>query len=391
MLLPLTTGKKRGFTLHTVIRTMNNIFRYLTETPVRKIIVLLVLLAVLSLGILRLSNTSNYLLSSSSLRQEYTRNLQTTYLKYAPESLRYRIGIIADRDTRLKASPEKGRSQPNLGERNDDRQLVSPLLPLDFIRLIGRITSDFTPSSTRLGVQWNSVSWSPIMISCWPSTIDTGVVSAIDIEKKMAYPVSILMEGDGRTTKGQKNEWATIKDGKLFVGSIGKEWTNSKGEVVNYNNQWIKELDSQLVTKHVDWRGVFEGLREATHTKNPGYLIHEAVCWSSSRRRWYFLPRRVSELAYDDAADEERGSNTMISLDEHLAHPQVSKVGPLDPRHGFSSCKFVPFRENEILALKTMEFQGAISSFIAVYDISGSVLMPETYIGDVKFEGVEFL
>lgn len=42
----------------------------------------------------------------------------------------------------------------------------------------------------------------------------------------------VLVDGDGTTTqKGFKCEWITVKDGNLWVGSIGKEWTTRKGEV----------------------------------------------------------------------------------------------------------------------------------------------------------------
>lgn len=54
-------------------------------------------------------------------------------------------------------------------------------------------------------------------------------MTEVDIEKGKVYPVHILAEGDGRNSKGMKCEWATVKEDKLFVGSIGKEWTNSKG------------------------------------------------------------------------------------------------------------------------------------------------------------------
>jgi hypothetical protein len=32
-----------------------------------------------------------------------------------------------------------------------------------------------------------------------------------------------------RTDKGMKHEWATVKDGKMYLGSFGKEFTN-KGQ-----------------------------------------------------------------------------------------------------------------------------------------------------------------
>lgn len=50
--------------------------------------------------------------------------------------------------------------------------------------------------------------------------------------------------GDGNTDKGFKSEWATVKDGKLVVGSFGKEFTDSKGHIVNTNNNWVKVISN---------------------------------------------------------------------------------------------------------------------------------------------------
>jgi len=59
---------------------------------------------------------------------------------------------------------------------------------------------------------------------------------------------------------------------------------------------------------------------------------------------------------------------------------------------GFSSVKFVPHRENEIVVLKTDEVDG-VRSYIMVYDLStGKTLLEDTLIEyDNKYEGIEFL
>lgn len=54
-----------------------------------------------------------------------------------------------------------------------------------------------------------------------------------------------------------------------------------------------------------------------------GYVIHEAACWSSIRRQWVFLPRRVSALPYDEELDEKMGSNKVLVTDENF-----KKVSP---------------------------------------------------------------
>jgi soluble calcium-activated nucleotidase 1 len=59
----------------------------------------------------------------------------------------------------------------------------------------------------------------------------TGVVYEIlqNPEGAKAVPRYILMDGNGENSKGFKCEWGTVKDGLLYIGSFGKEFTNSDG------------------------------------------------------------------------------------------------------------------------------------------------------------------
>ena len=50
---------------------------------------------------------------------------------------------------------------------------------------------------------------------------------------------AILVDGDGSSPKGFKCEWATVKDGMVFLGSTGKEWSDGP-VVINNNPQWVK-------------------------------------------------------------------------------------------------------------------------------------------------------
>ena len=71
---------------------------------------------------------------------------------------------------------------------------------------------------------------------------------------------------------------------------------------------------------------------------------------------------------------------------------QVSHVGEVIKTHGFSSFKFIPgTKEQLIVALKSEEVDGTVAAFVMVFNKSGSVLLPETKIGDYKFEGIEFI
>lgn len=43
------------------------------------------------------------------------------------------------------------------------------------------------------------------------------------------------------------------------------------------------------------------------------------------------------------------------------------------------------------MALKSEEDAGRIATYIIAFTLDGQVLMPETKIGDVKYEGLEFI
>ena len=69
---------------------------------------------------------------------------------------------------------------------------------------------------------------------------------------------------------GFKCEWATVKDGRLYVGGLGKEWTTTEGEVVNLNPQWVKSVGANGDVQHHDWSSKYNALRKRTGTYLPG-------------------------------------------------------------------------------------------------------------------------
>ena len=224
-------------------------------------------------------------------------------------------------------------------------------------------------------------------------TVDdrTGIV--YEISGKTVVPRHILADGDGTVTKGFKGEWMAVKNRRLYIGGMGKEWTTPQGQVINLNPQWIKTISAAGVVNHASWVRQYNALRSAARMPPPGYVLHESAAWSEVRQRWYFLPRHASADAYDDVADEMRGQNLVLSADADFNDVQVAHVGPRVREHGFSSFKFVPgTRDRHIVALKTQELKGSIASFMAVYDLdTGKVLMPEAFVSNDKLEGVEFV
>lgn len=93
-----------------------------------------------------------------------------------------------------------------------------------------------------------------------------------------------------------KFEWATVKDGVMYIGSFGKEFTNNAGETLHTNNLWVIAVDKDGRAVHIDWTPQYNAMRTALGVEPPGYMIHEAVVWSPVNRRWFVLPRRVSKV-----------------------------------------------------------------------------------------------
>jgi len=78
--------------------------------------------------------------------------------------------------------------------------------------------------------------------------------------------------------------------------------------------------------------------------------------------------------------------------DEDFNNVKVTTVGEVIPTHGFSSFKFIPGTQDKlVIALKSEEIEGKTATYIMVFDIEGNILLPETKVGDHKYEGIEFL
>lgn len=123
-----------------------------------------------------------------------------------------------------------------------------------------------------------------------------------------------------------------------------------------------------------------------------GYLIHESAVWSERLQRWFFLPRRASSERYEETADERRGSNLILSCSPDFSQISASRIGPLKPTLGFSSFRFIPDTDDQIvLALKSEEDAGQIATYITAFTLDGRILLPDTKIGDIKYEGLEFI
>ena len=206
------------------------------------------------------------------------------------------------------------------------------------------------------------------------------------------YKRQILEDGPGSVPKGFKAEWMTVKDQRLYIGGLGKEWTSQEGVYINDHPQYVKVVNAWGLVEHRPWASVYTRMKTSAGIKPPGYMIHESGCWSAVHRKWYFLPRRASQESYNDVYDEHRATNLLISADEAFADVHTTHIGPLNKYRGFSSFKFVPgTKDSVIVALKSEENRGKIATYIMAFSLSGQMRMKEQKVADVKFEGLEFI
>ncbi|CAG2165814.1 unnamed protein product [Oppiella nova] len=218
----------------------------------------------------------------------------------------------------------------------------------------------------------------------------TGVL--YEIRDESPIPWVILTDGDGNTPKGFKCEWLSVKDQTLYVGGLGKEWTSTSGQLLNYNPQWIKTVSTSGEVDHQNWRDNYLAMRSSCGIQFPGYVIHESAVWSDVHHKWFFLPRRVSSTQYNEKEDERKGSNVMLISNNDFTDVQMRTVGPAVPTHGFSSFKFIPNTKDRIIvALKSEEDNGLIKTYVMAFTVEGKVLLSEQLIGNYKYEGIEFI
>jgi len=231
------------------------------------------------------------------------------------------------------------------------------------------------------------------------------LLTSEDAKDTFAVPRFVITEGDGDTDKGMKWEWATIKNNELILGSMGKEFTNNKGEIENTNNLWVAVLNERGELRREDWKPKFDFVRSLVGALPPGYIIMEAILWSDHLKKWVFLPRRISSTMYDEVEDERKGSTKVVMVNDKFTEGEVVDIKmikkDMDPLHGFSTFAFVPGTgDQHAIAVRSVEEDctGALEdckqrSYITVFNVlTGEVLMDEVKIEMAeKFEGIEFV
>ena len=232
----------------------------------------------------------------------------------------------------------------------------------------------------------------------------TGAVDEI-VRGEDGYSVQPLLDergepvvcslGDGsKPGKGLKCEWATMRDGALIVGSTGKERTDEDGNVVHEGEMWVKAIHPQtLAVTSVDARPLYTTMRtRARCPHGAGYAIHEAVRWNETHGRWFFMPRKLSREAYDEATEGRKCVSLMMAADGDGEDAKVIVAEPSAlpalAMRGVSDFFFLP-GDKHIFVIRTEETEdNVLRSYASVIELEGNPLMPETLIGDgKKFEG----
>lgn len=118
--------------------------------------------------------------------------------------------------------------------------------------------------------------------------------------------------------------------------------------------------------------------------------------YDKHERRWYFLPRKASKVAFDPKIEEIQGTNLFLVRHQSSNKVWVHELGPLVKERGASAIKFLPIKEPKILVvLRTVEIGKETQSYIGVYKIlnfgeSYEVLLGDTLFSTNKYEGIEF-
>jgi soluble calcium-activated nucleotidase 1 len=222
----------------------------------------------------------------------------------------------------------------------------------------------------------------------------TGLVFKIQHKDGSIFQRWALADGDGEKAKPFKGEWATVKDGLLWLGSTGKEWTTLSGAVAHRNPEWVKSIDRNGRIENFDWGPIYQSMRTATNTSFPGYLWHEAVHFDQLHRRWIFLPRKESREMYHPDRDERKGTNLLITTAEDFSDMQISRLGPKEDDYGFSAIRKIPGTNDLFVALKVREVNGSTATKMTVFDLDGNFHIHPSFVevdNNMKFEGLAFL
>lgn len=220
-------------------------------------------------------------------------------------------------------------------------------------------------------------------------TVDdrTGIVYEI-LENHTIQPW-IILKSYFHSMTHFKPEWTTVKDNFLYIGCHSCKFNCSKND--NLNTVVLVDRNGKFQTQN--WKEKFEALKLAAGVGLDGYLTHESVIWSQVHMKWFFVPRKCSHFPYEKVDDETRGCNLMLVADENFQDIQRLEIGDLNRNLGFSSIKFIPgTNDNILVGIKTEEVNERMQTFVTVFNVDGNILHGDEIVdAKIKYEGIEFL
>ena len=71
-----------------------------------------------------------------------------------------------------------------------------------------------------------------------------------------------------------------MKQNRMYVGGLGKEWTTTDGVVENLNPQFVKSIGVNGDVIHVDWHENYNKMREKAGYKFPGESLRVNISYA---------------------------------------------------------------------------------------------------------------
>eukprot|EP00948_MAST-09A_sp_MAST-9A-sp1_P003300 g3300.t1 len=227
---------------------------------------------------------------------------------------------------------------------------------------------------------------------------EDGTYELVPVIDTAANEPLVLLKGDGSKKKALKCEWSAIKDGKLWIGSTGKERTNDDGSVSGQGEMWVKSITAGTWSPaHHDWIAKYNALRAVAKCEfGTGYFVNESGIWSDVHQRWFFMPRKLSREYYDEIKDCEKCCNLLISCDADFSPESIilQDVLTFSTLRGTADFKFVPgTNETQLMIIRTEEsLDNIVSSYLSVVGLDGTIYMDEVKVAEGrKIEGIEFV
>ncbi|ERE69018.1 soluble calcium-activated nucleotidase 1 [Cricetulus griseus] len=218
------------------------------------------------------------------------------------------------------------------------------------------------------------------------------------------YRIAVIADLDTESRAQEENTWFSyLKKGYLTLSDSGDkvtvEWDKDHGVLETHLAEKGRGMElSDLIVFNGKLYSVDDRtgiIYQIEGTKAVPWVILSDGDGTVEKGKWgllcglSFCPLHER---YSEKADERKGSNLLLSAAQDFKDISVSRVGTLVPTHGFSSFKFIPNTDDQIIvALKSEEDSGRIATYIMAFTLDGRFLLPETKIGSVKYEGIEFI